>query len=119
VVTLISQFNLDLIVLTTGFSIVVGLLIYWHLDKATRFDVRDLMVDHTTKILSLNKIGQLFALLVSTWIIIHETRVGRLSEFLFTGYMAVWSGSSLLSKYLDNKRDTQENKYDTREEEHR
>jgi hypothetical protein len=111
-----SQITLDLIILTIGAAVIIGVLIYWHLDEKTRFDVRDLMVDHQTKILSLNKIGQLFALLVSTWIIIHETRVGRLTEFLFTGYMAVWSGSSLLSKYLDNKRKTDGNKYSDEEE---
>ena len=116
---LLSQLTVDLIVLTIGMIVVVGFLIYWHLDTKTHFDVRDLMVDHRTKILSLNKIGQLFALLVSTWIIIHETRLGRLTEFLFTGYMAVWSGSSLLSKYLDNRKNNQENKYGNSEEEHR
>ena len=114
--TLIDQLTLDVIVLSIASLILLGFLIYWHLDEKTHFDVRDLMVDHQTKILSLNKIGQLFALLVSTWIIIHETRVGRLSEFLFTGYMAVWSGSSLLSKYLDNKRKAEENKYNIDEE---
>ena len=112
----LSQLTIDLIVLSIGAIIVLAFLIYWHLDKKTHFDIRDLMVDHRTKILSLNKIGQLFALLVSTWIIVHETRVGRLTAFLFTGYMAVWSGSSLLSKYLDNKRKLEENKYNTEEE---
>ena len=100
---LLAQLTIDTIVLGIGSIVLLGFLIYWHLDSKTHFDVRDLMVDHRTKNLSLNKIGQLFALLVSTWIIIHETRVGRLSEFLFTGYMAVWSGASILSKYMDTK----------------
>ena len=117
--TIISQLTIDLVVLAIGSIILMGFLIYWHLDKETRFDVRDLMVDHRTKILSLNKIGQLFALLVSTWIIIHETRLGRLSEFLFTGYMAVWSGASILSKYIDNKRKTDDNNYSNSSEESR
>ena len=107
---LLVDVTLDLIVLAISSAIILAFLVYWHLDKSTRFDVRDLMVDHKTKILSLNKIGQLFALLVSTWIIIHETRLGRLSEFLFTGYMAVWSGASILSKYMDNKKRSEESK---------
>ncbi len=76
----------------------------WHLDPKFNFNLQDLLIDHGTKKLSLHKIGQFFALMVSTWILIHETKLGRLTEFLFTGYMAIWSGSNLMSKYLDNKK---------------
>jgi hypothetical protein len=81
--------------------VLCGFLLYWHFDKSTKFDVRDLMIDKETDRLSLYKIGQFFALLVSTWILIHETRNGRLSEWLFAFYMAAWSGANLMNKYLD------------------
>ena len=94
----------DTIVLSVCAVVALITAIKWHLDPEFDFNLQDLMVDHKTRKLSLFKIGQFFALLISTWILIHETRLGRLTEFLFTGYMAVWSGSNLMSKYLDNKR---------------
>ena len=92
---------LDNVVLLIASVVLCGFLLYWHFDKATKFDVRDLMVDKETDRLSLYKIGQFFALLVSTWVLIHETRNGRLSEWLFAFYMAAWSGANLVNKYLD------------------
>ena len=77
------------------------MLTYWHVDKTTRFDIRDLLIDSTTKELSLYKVGQLAALAVSTWVLIHETRAGKLTEWLFGLYMVAWSGTNLIKKYLD------------------
>ena len=89
-------------------TVLCAFLIYWHLDSSTRFDIRDLMVDKKTQRLSLYKIGQFFALLVSTWVLIYETRNGRLSEWLFIAYMAAWSGANLANKYLDRTNKNQD-----------
>jgi len=51
------------------------------------FDLRDLIVDSVTARVSLFKIGQLVALIVSTWALVHETRRGFLTEWLFGLYM--------------------------------
>ena len=93
----------DSLVFAVGFSLFLMLLVYWHIDKATRFDIRDLLVDKKTGRLSLYKIGQFFALIVSTWVIVRETNSDRLTEWLFIAYMAAWSGANLANKYLDRK----------------
>lgn len=92
---------IDLIVLVVGSGVGLGVLVYWHIDKETRFDIRDLLIDSTTKELSLYKVGQLMALIFSTWVLVHETRSGKLSEWLFGSYMIAWSGANLIKKYLD------------------
>lgn len=75
------------------------MLLVWHIREDTAFDLRTaLMVDDK---FSLYKVGQLLALLTSTWIIIYQTRHGQLTDWLFTGYMLAWSGANLFSKYLD------------------
>jgi hypothetical protein len=92
---------IDLIVLLGGAAVFAYLMVYWHLDKKTRFDVRDLIIDSATKELSLYKVGQLVALIISTWILIYETRAGKLTEWLFGSYMIAWSGANLIKKYLE------------------
>jgi hypothetical protein len=96
--------NFDTALLLVCAVVACVFLAYWHLDKSSEFDVRDLLIDKRTKRLSLNKIGQFFALLVSTWVLIYETRSGRLTEWLFIAYMIAWSGTNLANKYLDKQK---------------
>ena len=105
---ILETLTFDTLVLSFGAILIIITGIKWHIDPNCDFNLQDLLVNHRTKKLSLYKIGQFFALLVSTWILIHETRMGRITEFLFMGYMAVWSGSNLLSKYLDIKKNKEE-----------
>lgn len=93
--------HLDSIILLGGFFGFLFLMVYWHADKNTHFDIRDLLIDSKTKELSLYKVGQLVALIISTWVLVHETRAGRLSEYLYAGYMIAWSGTNLIKKYLE------------------
>lgn len=93
--------NNDMAVLFFVFIFGGILLIYWHADKRTDFDLRDLMIDVKTGKLAVLKVGQLASLMVSTWVLIHETRAGKLSEWLFSAYMLVWSGSDLVKRYID------------------
>ena len=98
---LLNQLDLDTIVLSIATAVALMLMLKWHLDDKNNFDVRtSLMKDGH---LSLAKMGQLVALLVSTWIIIYQTRKGLLTDWLFTGYMIAWSGANLASKYIDSK----------------
>lgn len=83
----------------------IGMIIYWHVDKSSRFDLRDLLIDSKTKELSVYKAGQLAALIASTYILLHETRAGRLTESLFGLYMVAWSGVNMVNKYLTQKED--------------
>jgi hypothetical protein len=89
--------------LVVGLTILLIVLVYWHMSSDVRFDLRDLLIDSKTKELSLSKTGQFLALLISTWVLMYETRAGRLTDWLFTGYMLAWAGANSLNKYLEQK----------------
>ena len=73
----------------------VGLQLYrWHM-QPNGFDLRDLLTDKGSNRLSLARFGQLTALAVSTWALVNETLSGRLTEWLFVGYMMAWVGAQL------------------------
>lgn len=76
-----------------------SILISWHLNKNNSIDLKTILVKDGE--LSLSKLGQLIALLVSTWIIVYQTRHELLTDWLFTGYMVAWSGANLASKWID------------------
>jgi hypothetical protein len=90
--------------------LLMAILGRWQLTKDNPFDIQNVFVDEHGKA-SLFKIGQAIAMIVSTWVLINETRAGRLTEFLFTAYMVAWAGSNLTSKAIDAKakKDSDEN----------
>lgn len=93
--------TLDSAFLLISGLICVGVLVRWHTRK-DEFDLRLLLLDADMR-LSLYKLGQLVALLVSTWVLIHETRVGKLNEWLFGSYMIAWTGVNIAAKLADKK----------------
>ena len=87
-----------------------GLLIVlwgWHSSHGVRFNLTEMPIDSTTNRVSLMKCGQALALLISTWVLIHETRAGRLTEYLFVGYMVAWSGANLAKRWIDRDKKEQ------------
>lgn len=78
-------------------------LMVWQKNGQIKFDLKDVIIDTETGKVSIYKLGQLIAMGVSTWIMVYETRAGRLTEFLFTTYMVTWSGTNLIKKYIDAK----------------
>lgn len=74
-----------------------ALLWSWHRGTNNSFNLRDLVTDKGTQRASLGKFGQFIALAFSTWILVHETLLGRLSEWLFTSYMLAWAGAQAVS----------------------
>lgn len=90
----------DITVLIAVAVVFLLLLIKWHMSKDAKFDVKDIIVETSTGKVSLYKIGQVIALWVSTWIIIHETKEGRLTDWLFLSYMALWSGTNLAKSLI-------------------
>jgi hypothetical protein len=94
--------NLETIVLLLAGIAVVIILAGWHI-KDSAFDVSQI-VTNADGTFSLSKFGQLVSMLVSTWIIIYQTRHGLLTEFLFSGYMISWAGANAFHKYLESKK---------------
>lgn len=94
--------NIETITLIVGFVGAVIVLIIWHLGSK-QFDASQI-VSNTDGTFSLSKFGQLLSLLVSTWIIIYQTRHGLLTEFLWSAYLLTWAGANAYTKYLESKK---------------
>ena len=102
--TLKTTFSgLDDLVLMAMALVLIGVLVLWQRDRSSAFNLQDLLLDHKSGKASLQKTGQLVAMLVSTWVLVHETRAERLTEWLFMAYMFAWAGANLASKLLDAK----------------
>ena len=76
----------------------VGIMVYLQ-TRNDPLDLRWLILDANRKP-ALGKIGQVVALIVSTWAYVVFTLKGTLSEFYFVSYMVAWSGSAALEHYL-------------------
>jgi hypothetical protein len=82
---------------------VIAVLIIWNFqrDKNNQVDIKDLIfVDGK---INSNKFMRFTAFVVSTWGFIYLIVDQRFSEWYFAGYMATWTGSALLSKWIDSK----------------
>ncbi len=90
-----------LIVVAAGIWMLVTLVI-WHTEDS-QFDLRHILVDAKTDRVSLHKLGQFVALIMSSLVFWYETMHDRLSEWLFTGYMVAWAGTALAKRWIDTK----------------
>lgn len=63
----------------------------------------DLVTDKTGR-MQLSKVGQLAALVVSTWGFVHLTLAYKLTEWYFTAYMFAWAGANLAAKWMDKQK---------------
>lgn len=103
---LIDKFGIDTIIFLLFIVGITIAFIKWHLDDSSTFDISSVIVDGKTNKFSLSKFGQLVALVISTWIIVHQTLNNQLTEWLFTGYMLAWAGANFLNKYISKSPQT-------------
>ena len=81
-------------------TLVACILLYkWHNNPGNTFDLTDALLGEDRKV-SLYKIGQAAALIVSSWAFIVMVQRDKLTEFYFYGYMGVWSGINLAKNLL-------------------
>ena len=99
-VTFLSSFNMSTVFLIIIIGVLLAVLIYWNNQNKSGIDLKMAMLNDDNKF-SLSRFGQLVALIVSTWVLIHETQTGKLTDWLFTGYMISWAGANIASKYLE------------------
>jgi hypothetical protein len=79
---------------------VLVVLVRWHTEDS-RFDLRHVLIDARTDRVSLHKMGQFVALVVSTMVLWYEMMHSRLTEWLFVGYMVTWAGATLAKRWID------------------
>lgn len=106
----VANINIDTLVLMLATVIALFFIFKWHADTTTPFDLRSAFMAEDGSKFSLSKFGQLVAMVTSTWVVIYQTRHNNLTEWLFTGYMVAWAGANAFSKYLNSKKEQQENK---------
>lgn len=79
---------------------ILVVLVRWHTEDS-RFDLRHILIDGGTNRVSLHKLGQFVALIVSTIVLWYEMLHARLTEWLFAGYMFTWTGALLAKRWID------------------
>jgi len=94
--------TLDTMLLVIGGMGFIILLLVWHISKDVKFDLRSAILNDVGEF-SLSRTGQLVALLTSTWVIIHQTRTGALTEWLMTAYLLTFAGANGFAKYMEKK----------------
>ena len=85
---------------------IIAVLIVWNIqrDQTNKVDLKDLVC--TDGRINSNKFMRFVAFVVSTWGFVYLIVDQRFSEWFFAGYMATWTGSALLSKWIDSKNDS-------------
>lgn len=84
-------------------AILAGLVILAYAQiKKDNFDLRTLITEDDGK-LSIHKIGQLVALVLSSWGFVYLILYKEITEFYFMGFMGVWASAEALNKWIDRK----------------
>lgn len=88
------------VALCLGLLIYVAVLAKWHVSSGA-FDFRAALLDPPTPgSVSLSRMGQLTALVVSTSVLVFITvKSGTVPEWMFAAYMAAWAGTYLAAKF--------------------
>jgi hypothetical protein len=95
-------------------AVAFALILYLWQRSDDEFDLRHLIVDSATSRVSLFKLGQFIALIVSTWALVHETRRGFLTEWLFAMYMIAWAGANIANKVTEKYKSLEPPKEDVK-----
>jgi len=92
--------------LVIAIVVILAVLIIWNFqrDRNNKVDIKDLIC--TDGRINSNKFMRFTAFVVSTWGFIYLIVDQRFSEWYFAGYMATWTGSALLSKWIDSRNGT-------------
>lgn len=64
------------------------------------YDLAQLVAEPDGSRLSLSRVGQLAALIVSTWAFAWLTLADRMTEWYFGGYMLAWAGTALATRFV-------------------
>jgi hypothetical protein len=83
---------------------ILGVVVLWSIQaKRDNFDLRSMITDNRTHQPSIHKMGELVALIVSTWLIVYLALNNRIDNNYFGLYMAVWAGAQVANNWIGNK----------------
>lgn len=96
--------NIDLPALVFGILLAVGLWVLHKAqsDPANNFDMKDMLRDESGKPSSFRFFG-FVSLAGSTWALMYITikTAGAVDPWIYLGYMAIWSGAAVASKFIE------------------
>ena len=92
---------LRLLFLILGIMLAVALVRLQH--GANKFDFKDILLNPDTGRASPDRFFLFGAFCASTWAFIVLVDKNGLQEWFFNGYIALWAGSRLVYKWLDDK----------------
>lgn len=96
----LSLIDIPAVLFGIGNAAFAFILLRWHHNNGP-FDFRTTLMERNR--ISLSRLGQLTALVVSTGVIVHETVKGRLTEWLLLAYMGAWAGTYIAKKFAPSK----------------
>lgn len=87
--------------ITITIMVALGFYILWRIQRANdKYDLRYLIVDTETHQVSIYKLGNLLALIVSTWHFVFTTLNNSMTETLYMMYIGTWSGINVANNAL-------------------
>jgi hypothetical protein len=89
------------IVLVISALLVILLLARWHADKRNPYDVRDLLMDHTTGKAGIDKHILLWFAGLSGWVVVSRQLAGKDVETLLLGVLGIFILQRAASKAMD------------------
>ena len=100
------QLDLMVILLLLGGATCLGLLVYIQ-NKKDSLDLRYLIFDDKRKP-SINKIGQLMSLLISSWAFVYLVLHDKITETYYTMYMGIYAATTVANKLADRLKNSKE-----------
>lgn len=88
--------------------IILVILAKWQLHN-DNFDLSHMLIGPDGQV-SLFKVGQATALVISSWAFVTMVQQDKLTEYYFYGYMAIWSGINLAKNIFGKAPDGSTNK---------
>lgn len=86
------------VVITGALLVIAAIWILWRAQSAEHnpVDFATMLVDQKDGSTSLRKVGELVALLTTTWIILYMAVKGDLTETFYVAYLGVWVSRTVL-----------------------
>jgi hypothetical protein len=101
-IKLLGTMDLPMSILLMTMILLVCTLTLWH-RADNDFDFRRALLDPETKVISFSRLGHFVCLVASTALLMHEAAKGRLTDWMFMGYMTAWAGTYVASKAIASK----------------
>lgn len=78
--------------------LLVATWVVWRAQQRQDFDFAEMLQDDSHKASAL-RLGVLGSFAISSWIVLHDTLAGTISDWQFGTYLGVWSGAKVAETF--------------------